>query len=66
MPNRRAGRNKHAGRKILKKTLNVQARIDMQGTCAGGILFSKSIKVQIKIRPCRGDFFFLKMVEKDL
>ena len=31
VPNRRAGRNKHAGGKILKKTLNVQDRIDVQG-----------------------------------
>ena len=30
VPNRRAGQNKHAGGKILKKTLNVQDRIDMQ------------------------------------
>ena len=29
--NRRAGQNKHAGGKILKKTLNVQVRIDVQG-----------------------------------
>ena len=29
--NRRAGRNKRADRKILKKTLNVQDRIDVQG-----------------------------------
>ena len=31
VPNRRAGRNKPAGGKILKKTLNVQDRIDVQG-----------------------------------
>ena len=31
VPNRRAGRNKRAGGKILKKTLNVQDRIDLQG-----------------------------------
>ena len=35
VPNRRVGRNKRAGGKILKKTLNVQT----------------------KIRPCRGEFF---------
>ena len=29
--NRRAGQNKHAGGKILKKTLNVQVKIDVQG-----------------------------------
>ena len=31
VPNRLAGRNKRAGGKILKKTLNVQDRIDVQG-----------------------------------
>ena len=31
VPNRRAVRNKRAGGKILKKTLNVQDRIDVQG-----------------------------------
>ena len=31
VPNRRAGRNKRAGRKILKKKLNVEDRIDVQG-----------------------------------
>ena len=31
VPNRRVGRNKRAGGKILKKTLNVQDIIDMQG-----------------------------------
>ena len=31
LPNRRAGQNKHAGGKILKKTLNMQDRIDVQG-----------------------------------
>ena len=31
VPNRRAVRNKRAGGKILKKTLNVQGRIDVQG-----------------------------------
>jgi hypothetical protein len=31
VPNRRAGQNKRAGGKILKKTLNVQDRIDVQG-----------------------------------
>ena len=31
VPNRRVVRNKRAGGKILKKTLNVQARIDVQG-----------------------------------
>ena len=31
VPNRRAGRNERAGGKILKKTLNMQDRIDMQG-----------------------------------
>ena len=36
VPNRRVGRNKRAGGKILKKAL----------------------KVQTKIRPCRGEFFF--------
>ena len=30
VPNRRAGRNKRAGGKILKKTLNVQGRLDVQ------------------------------------
>ena len=29
-PNRHVGRNKRAGGKILKKTLNVQDRIDVQ------------------------------------
>ena len=29
VPNRRVGRNKRAGGKILEKTLNVQAKIDM-------------------------------------
>ena len=29
--NRRAGQNKRAGGKIVKKTLNVQDRIDAQG-----------------------------------
>ena len=31
VPNRIVGRNKRAGGKILKKTLNVQDRIDVQG-----------------------------------
>ena len=31
VPNRRAVRNKRAGGKILKKTLNVQDRIEVQG-----------------------------------
>ena len=31
VPNRRAGQNKCTGGKILKKTLNVQDRIDEQG-----------------------------------
>ena len=31
VPNRRAVRNKRTGGKILKKTLNVQDRIDVQG-----------------------------------
>ena len=31
VPNRRAGPNKRAGGKILKKTLNVQVRINVQG-----------------------------------
>ena len=31
VPNRRVGRNKRAGGKILKKTLNVQDIIDVQG-----------------------------------
>ena len=31
VPNRRAGQNKRAGGKILKKTLNVQDIIDVQG-----------------------------------
>ena len=31
VPNRRAVRNNRAGGKILKKTLNVQGRIDVQG-----------------------------------
>ena len=31
VPNRRAVRNKRAGGKILKKTLNVQYGIDVQG-----------------------------------
>ena len=31
VPNRRAVRNKRAGGKFLKKTLNVQYRIDVQG-----------------------------------
>ena len=31
VPNRRAVQNKHAGEKILKKTLNLQDRIDVQG-----------------------------------
>ena len=31
VPNRRIGRNKRAGGKILKETLNVQDRIDVQG-----------------------------------
>ena len=31
VPNRRAVRSKRAGGKILKKTLNVQDRIDVQG-----------------------------------
>ena len=31
VPNRRIGPNKRAGGKILKKTLNVQDRIDVQG-----------------------------------
>ena len=31
VPNRRAVRNKSAGGKILKKRLNVQDRIDVQG-----------------------------------
>ena len=31
VPNRRVGQNKRAGGKILKKTLNVQDGIDVQG-----------------------------------
>ena len=31
VPNRRVGRNKRAGGKILRKTLNVQDGIDVQG-----------------------------------
>ena len=31
VPNRRAVQNKRAGGKILKETLNVQGRIDVQG-----------------------------------
>ena len=31
VPNRRVGRNKRAGGKILKKTLNVEDIIDVQG-----------------------------------
>ena len=31
VPNRHVGRNKRAGGKILRKTLNVQDRIDVQG-----------------------------------
>ena len=42
VPNRLAGRNKRAGGKILKKTLNVQDRIDVQG----GKFSGKSIIVQ--------------------
>ena len=42
VPNRRAVRNKRAGGKILKKTLNVQDRIEVQG----GKLSGKSIIVQ--------------------
>ena len=42
VPNRRAVRNKRAGGKILKKILNVQDRIDVQGE----IFSAKSINVQ--------------------
>ena len=49
VPNRRIGPNKRAGGKILKKTLNVQDRIDVQGEKISG----KSINVQ------GGNLYFL-------
>ena len=45
VPNRRVGRNKRAGGKILKKTLNVQDIIDVQG----GNCFYKTLNVQDEI-----------------
>ena len=38
---------------IKRINVNMQDRIDMQGE----FFFSKSINVQTKIRPCRGEFF---------
>ena len=54
VPNRRAVRNKRAGGKIHKKTLNVQDTIDVQGKifwilnkrAGGNFLFKRLINVQ--------------------
>ena len=51
VPNRRAVRNKRAGGKIHKKTLNVQDRIDVQG----GKFPGKSIIVQGENKRARGN-----------
>ena len=45
VPNRCAGQNKRAGGKILKKTLNMQDRIDVQWVFFYSIMYSQvSIK----------------------
>ena len=52
VPNRRVGRNKRAGGKILKKTLNVQDIIDVQG----GKFSLKTLNVQDEINVQGGKF----------
>ena len=47
--NRRVGRNKRAGEKIIKKTLNVQDKINVQGENLDGQTFANFKKVQIHV-----------------
>ena len=59
VPNRRAVPNKRAGGKILKKTLNVQGRIDVQG----GKSTQKILNVQDVIN-VQGEIFVLIPLKK--
>ena len=48
---------KHTRSKILHKYSSVPNRRAVQNKRAGGKIVSKSINVQTKMRPCRGEFF---------